>query len=158
MIWISQNSELKKYILINNRNEEGNYELFGAAGAAAEGAEEEDRDGAGEEDAGGDLEGRGFVGGCEDWFGRREEFHRTLLRLFLRCTPGGGGGGGFGGGLGSPWLVAGSGSREVKSEVVGSVGGEEVEGRREKMGVMRMRREREREVGGQDVLMGLQHL
>lgn len=157
MIWISQNSELKKK-LINNRNEVGNYELFRAAGAAAEGAEEEDGDGAGEEDAGGDLEGRGFVGGGEDWFGRREEFHRTLLRLFLCCTSGGGGGGGFGGGLGSPWMVVGSGSREVKSKVVKSVGGQEVEGRREKVRLMRMRREREREVGGQDVLLGLQHL
>jgi hypothetical protein len=39
----------------------GIYELLGAAGAAAEGAEEEDGDGASEEDAGGRLERGGVV-------------------------------------------------------------------------------------------------
>lgn len=38
------------------------YQFLGAFGAATKGAEEEDGDGAGEEDAGGDLKGSGVVG------------------------------------------------------------------------------------------------
>jgi hypothetical protein len=54
----------------------GIYELLGAAGAAAEGAEEEDGDGAGEEDAGGRLERGGVVVDGEER--RGAELHGPL--------------------------------------------------------------------------------
>lgn len=42
------------------------YHFLGPFGAATKGAEEEDGDGAGEEDAGGDLEVSGVVGVCKE--------------------------------------------------------------------------------------------
>lgn len=53
------------------RERRGKNQFFGALGAAAEGAEEEDGDGTGEEDAGGDLERGGLVGIAEGHRGRR---------------------------------------------------------------------------------------
>lgn len=68
------------------------YQLLGAAGAAAEGAEEEDGDGAGEEEACGGLERGGIVVGGEER--RGAELHGALAfgvdgagvgGLWLRC-------------------------------------------------------------------------
>jgi hypothetical protein len=63
------------------------YQLLGAAGAAAEGAEEEDGDGAGEEKAGRGLERGGIVIGGEER--RRAQLHGALAF----CVDGAGVGG-----------------------------------------------------------------
>lgn len=58
---------------------EKRYHFLGAFGAATEGSKEEDGDGAGEEDAGGDLDGRRVVGVGKERKRRRRRRRRWEL-------------------------------------------------------------------------------
>lgn len=55
------------------------YQFFGSFGTAAEGAEEEDGDGAGKENASGDLEGRRVVVRGENGGSGRWEFDGSFV-------------------------------------------------------------------------------
>jgi hypothetical protein len=85
------------------------YELLGAAGAAAEGAKEEDRDGAGEEETGGSLERGGIVIRREER--RSAELHGSLPFGFDSA------------GVGGLWLRCGDGRRRPRFSLGADGGG-----------------------------------
>ena len=66
---------------MNERQEE--YQFFGSLSAAADRAEEENRDRAGEENAGCDLDSRRVVCGGENGRKTRWELHWTILSFFF---------------------------------------------------------------------------
>ena len=83
---------MKKKKKKKKTREECAHGLFDTLSPAAEGAEEEDGDGAGEENTGSDLDGRRVVGGGENGrSGREWKFNRALsvgLKVNVCCCIG----------------------------------------------------------------------
>lgn len=126
--------------------EGGDYELLGAAGAAADGAEEEDGDGAGEEDAGGGLQRGGVLVDGEER--RGAELHGAIsLAVVARGRLGCRGG---------QLRLGADGDGAAEAEGGGGGGGEEVAGRGEEEAVAEeeARRGVEQQHGGSGELLG----